>query len=123
AEAAWECADPGMQFDTTINRWHAAANTGRLNASNPCCFVGETLVDTSEGFVRFEVLHKRARAGEELPRVRSYARADGRIICKQVRSVWVAGHTDRLVEVRTGRGLTLRCTPYHRFLTPRGFVE
>ncbi|MGE3620722.1 MAG: vitamin B12-dependent ribonucleotide reductase [Acidimicrobiia bacterium] len=36
AEAAWECADPGMQFDTTINRWHTAANTGRINGSNPC---------------------------------------------------------------------------------------
>jgi ribonucleoside-diphosphate reductase alpha chain len=36
AEAAWECADPGMQFDTTINRWHTAKNTGRINASNPC---------------------------------------------------------------------------------------
>jgi ribonucleoside-diphosphate reductase alpha chain len=36
AEATWECADPGMQFDTTINRWHTAANTGRINASNPC---------------------------------------------------------------------------------------
>ncbi|HEX5095271.1 MAG TPA: vitamin B12-dependent ribonucleotide reductase, partial [Acidimicrobiia bacterium] len=36
AESAWECADPGMQFDTTINRWHTAAVTGRINASNPC---------------------------------------------------------------------------------------
>ena len=36
SEAAWECADPGMQFDTTINRWHTAPNTGRINASNPC---------------------------------------------------------------------------------------
>jgi ribonucleoside-diphosphate reductase alpha chain len=36
AQAAWECADPGMQFDTTINRWHTAANTGRINGSNPC---------------------------------------------------------------------------------------
>lgn len=36
AEAAWECADPGLQFDTTINRWHTASNTGRINASNPC---------------------------------------------------------------------------------------
>ena len=35
-EATWECADPGMQFDTTINRWHTAANTGRINGSNPC---------------------------------------------------------------------------------------
>jgi ribonucleoside-diphosphate reductase alpha chain len=36
AEAAWKCADPGMQFDTTINRWHTAPNAGRINASNPC---------------------------------------------------------------------------------------
>ena len=34
--ATWECADPGMQFDTTVNRWHTAPNTGRINASNPC---------------------------------------------------------------------------------------
>ncbi|OGH60990.1 MAG: ribonucleoside-diphosphate reductase, adenosylcobalamin-dependent [Candidatus Lindowbacteria bacterium RIFCSPLOWO2_12_FULL_62_27] len=34
--AAWECADPGLQFDTTINRWHTCKKTGRINASNPC---------------------------------------------------------------------------------------
>lgn len=36
SEAAWECADPGMQFDTTINNWHTTPNAGRINASNPC---------------------------------------------------------------------------------------
>jgi ribonucleoside-diphosphate reductase alpha chain len=36
AQAAWECADPGLQFDTTINRWHTAPNHGRITASNPC---------------------------------------------------------------------------------------
>jgi ribonucleoside-diphosphate reductase alpha chain len=36
SDAAWQCADPGMQFDTTINRWHTAPNSGRINASNPC---------------------------------------------------------------------------------------
>ena len=36
AEAAWECADPGLQFDTTINKWHTTPNAGRINASNPC---------------------------------------------------------------------------------------
>jgi ribonucleoside-diphosphate reductase alpha chain len=36
SQASWECADPGMQFDTTINHWHTAANTGRINGSNPC---------------------------------------------------------------------------------------
>lgn len=36
SEAAWECADPGMQFDTTINKWHTTPNQGRINGSNPC---------------------------------------------------------------------------------------
>src|SRR5690242_18538455 len=36
AHAAWECADPGVQYDTTINSWHTLPNTGRINASNPC---------------------------------------------------------------------------------------
>ncbi len=36
AEAAWECADPGMQYDTTINEWHTSPASGRINASNPC---------------------------------------------------------------------------------------
>ncbi len=36
AEAAWRCADPGLQYDTTINDWHTCPNSGRINASNPC---------------------------------------------------------------------------------------
>jgi ribonucleoside-diphosphate reductase alpha chain len=36
AEAAHQCGDPGMQFDTTVNRWHTSKNSGRINASNPC---------------------------------------------------------------------------------------
>ena len=36
ADAAWRCADPGIQFDTIINDWHTCPNTGRINASNPC---------------------------------------------------------------------------------------
>jgi hypothetical protein len=36
AQAAWECGDPGLQYDTTVNDWHTSANTARINASNPC---------------------------------------------------------------------------------------
>jgi ribonucleoside-diphosphate reductase alpha chain len=36
AEATWWCGDPGMQYDTTINKWHTSKNTDRINASNPC---------------------------------------------------------------------------------------
>ncbi len=36
AESAWQCGDPGMQYDTTVNRWHTCKATARINASNPC---------------------------------------------------------------------------------------
>ncbi|MCZ7525279.1 MAG: hypothetical protein M5U14_02145 [Acidimicrobiia bacterium] len=124
SEAAWQCADPGMQFDTTINRWHTAPNTGRINASNPCCFVGDTLVDTADGPVRFDLLEKASVAGEELPLVWSFDVAGHRPVLRPVSRVWVAGQTAELVEVCTERGLRLRCTREHRFLTLDGsYVE
>jgi len=36
SDSTWHCGDPGMQYDTTVNRWHTAKNTARINASNPC---------------------------------------------------------------------------------------
>jgi len=36
AESAWACGDPGMQYDTTVTRWHTCKTTARINASNPC---------------------------------------------------------------------------------------
>lgn len=48
AEGTWICGDPGMQFDTTINKWHTCKNSGRINASNPCV-TGDTKVLTKDG--------------------------------------------------------------------------
>ena len=36
AQAAWDCADPGIQYDGTINDWHTCPESGRITASNPC---------------------------------------------------------------------------------------
>jgi ribonucleotide reductase alpha subunit len=47
--AAWACADPGVQFDTTINEWHTCPADGRINASNPCCITGDTLIAVADG--------------------------------------------------------------------------
>lgn len=124
AVAAWECADPGVQYDTTINDWHTVPHAGRINASNPCCFVGETLVDTSEGKLAFEALEAMSRAGAALPYAYAFDLQTSLPVLRPIRKVWVAGHTTRLVEVRTQRGVTLRCTPEHRFLTRTGeYVE
>src|SRR5262249_41627841 len=51
AYAAWASADPGVQFDTTMNEWHTCPADGRINATNPCV-TGDTLVATSEGWRR-----------------------------------------------------------------------
>ncbi len=57
ATAAWACADPGLQFDTTINEWHTCANTDRIRASNPCSeymFLDDTACNlASLNLVRF----------------------------------------------------------------------
>jgi ribonucleoside-diphosphate reductase alpha chain len=55
AEAAWICGDPGIQYDSTINRWNPCKTTHRINASNPCV-TGDTLVATAEGWQRIDEL-------------------------------------------------------------------
>ncbi|MGH7330191.1 MAG: hypothetical protein ACREJX_17735, partial [Polyangiaceae bacterium] len=55
AVAAWQCADPGVQYDTTINEWHTCPEDGRINASNPCV-TGDTLVATADGLMRIDQL-------------------------------------------------------------------
>jgi len=119
SEAAWRCADPGVQYDTTINRWHTCPNSGRINASNPCCFVGETLVHTDEGLIRFDALVERAARDEELPQTLSFDVDSGAAAFSAIRDAWVAGMTSELIEVSVD-GTSLRCTPEHRFLTAAG---
>ncbi|HXJ68648.1 MAG TPA: LAGLIDADG family homing endonuclease, partial [Verrucomicrobiae bacterium] len=55
ADAAWACADPGVQYDDTIQKWHTCKATDRINATNPCV-TGDTLVATSEGWRRIDGL-------------------------------------------------------------------
>src|SRR5262249_46528294 len=59
AQAAWECADPGIQYDDTINDWHTCPETGRITASNPC-FPGDQRVVTDSGLVPIGDLVRRA---------------------------------------------------------------
>ncbi len=65
--SAWSCADPGLQFDTTINEWHTCPEGGRINASNPCSeymFLDDTACNlASVNLVRFELPHGQGKDG------------------------------------------------------------
>jgi ribonucleoside-diphosphate reductase alpha chain len=126
AQAAWECADPGLQFDTTINRWHTAATTGRINGSNPC-FTGDTLVHTDKGLIRFKELFDRANHGEEFQvwthDLTNPDEPRSEMVLTTPDAFMITGRNP-IVRLRFSNGMELRCTPGHRiFTTNRGYVE
>ena len=126
AHAAWECADPGMQFDTTINAWHTAPNSGRINGSNPC-FPGSARVHTDKGLIPFSDLVDRVNRGEEVQVYTHDATnpdtpAEG-VVLTSPEAFMITGVND-IVRLRFDNGMELRCTPGHRvFTVNRGYVE
>jgi len=104
AHAAWACADPGVQYDTTINEWHTCPEDGRINASNPCV-TGETLVATSEGWRRIDAL-----VGQSARIIGS----DGQP--HPVTRIFPTGRKP-VFDLRTRLGYRVRITGDHRVLT------
>ena len=126
AHSAWECADPGLQYDTTINRWHTAPMTGRINGSNPC-FPGSAKVHTDKGLIPFSELFRRANEGETF----GIYTHDATNADEPSEQMWITspeafmitGYND-IVRLRLDNGVELRCTPGHKiFTTNRGYVE
>jgi ribonucleotide reductase alpha subunit len=120
AQAAWRCADPGVQYDTTINRWHTSPVSGRINASNPCCFVGETVVRTTLGDWTLAELCVMTDEGVQLPPVEAFDVDAGERVARDISRVWKAGDATRLTAVELSDGSLLSCTPEHRFLAASG---
>jgi ribonucleoside-diphosphate reductase alpha chain len=126
AAAAWECADPGIQFDSTINAWHTLGNSGRINASNPC-FTGDTLVHTDKGLIRFVELFDLANRGEEFGvythDITNVEDPQPHAVLTTPEALMITGRNP-IVRLRFDNGMELRCTPSHRiFTTNRGYVE
>ncbi len=124
ADAAWRCADPGVQYDTIINRWHTCPESGRINASNPC-FPADARVHTTIGQVPFGELYERAQAGEEF-RVythRATAEEPGEGVLASTPLAVMRNGVKPIVRLRFSNGQELRCTPNHRlWTTNRGYV-
>ena len=126
AQAAWECADPGMQFDTTINDWHTCPESGRINGSNPC-FTADAMVHTDKGMIRFDELIDRVNHGEHFgvythDATNPDAPADQMLVTSP--EAFLLTGTNPIVKLTFTNGMTLRCTPNHRiWTTNRGYVE
>ena len=122
AEAAWRCADPGVQFDTTINDWHTTAADGRISASNPC-FPGDARVHTTKGLLPIAELYERMSSGERIRVYTNAATVGGRGTQFSTPLAVIHNGVKPVVRLRFGDGRELRCTPDHRlWTTQRGFV-
>jgi ribonucleoside-diphosphate reductase alpha chain len=115
ANAAWSCADPGVQYDTTVNEWHTCPVDGRINASNPCV-TGDTLVATAQGNVRIDEMLDEEVLGESSEILGS----DGRL--HTVAAAYQTG-VKSVYRLRTASGYELKLTADHRVLTARGDVQ
>jgi len=104
ALSAWQCADPGVQYDTTINEWHTCTNDGCINASNPCV-TADTLVATADGLQRI---------GNLVGKSAFVIGSDG----KQhfVAKIFRTGNKE-VFRLKTSAGYTLKLTPDHKVLT------
>jgi len=120
AEAAHRCADPGLQFLTTINKWHTVPKAGPIRSPNPCCFEGSTLVETDEGAYLIGELADMAVS--EMPKALCF---DGNnFVYRKIKKAWKSGVTQTLVAVGVGDGDEFECTPEHRFMLESGeYVE
>lgn len=124
AQATWSCGDPGIQYNDTMNRWHTCPQSGRIEATNPCCLTGDTLLHTSVGVMRFDELYLLYEKQAELPWVASANPDTGEVFWQCVNRVWVAGQTDTIVVIATTNGVRVTATPEHRFLLADGrYVE
>ncbi|MCG3135746.1 MAG: hypothetical protein HMLKMBBP_03502 [Planctomycetes bacterium] len=104
AYAAWACADPGLQYDTTINEWHTCPADGRINASNPCV-TGDTLVATDAGWRRIDsLLSSRSRV----------IGADGK--AHDVAPSFITGFK-QVFRLETRSGYSVKLTADHRVAT------
>src|SRR5258708_7376067 len=108
--AAWRCADPGTQYDTTINEWHTCPAGGPIRASNPCV-TADTFVTTNKGLERI---------GDIVGQARGIKSFDGKI--HWVENIFPTGRKE-VYTLKTRSGYELKLTADHRVLTAnRGYV-
>ncbi len=129
--AAWQCADPGLQFDDTIQEWHTCSNDDRINATNPCseyvfiddtaCFAPETRISTPDGLRTVYELFEMQQRGEKVVITTDiHAEHDDRRLTAH-RPAYVTEVGQKLVLKMTLKdGREIRATGDHKFLLDTG---
>ncbi len=126
ADAAWACADPGLQFDTIVNEWHTSPAGGRIRATNPC-FTGDMRVATDKGLIPFKSLVNRVTEGETF-QVYTHDATNPDTPTETIdltspTQVMVTG-VNQILRLEFSDGRVLRSTPNHRLWTAnRGWVR
>jgi ribonucleoside-diphosphate reductase alpha chain len=131
AIAAWQCADPGVQYDTTINEWHTCSVDGPINASNPCseymflddtaCFAPETRISTPHGLRTVADLYASQEAGEPIMLTTDlYSEHDHRRLAAYRRAFVTKVGTRQVYRMTLKDGRQIRTTGDHKFLTADG---
>ncbi len=134
ADSAWYCGDPGLQYDTTINRWHTCPNSGPINASNPCseymflddtaCFAPETRISTPRGLRSVHDLFEQQERGEDvLITTELYGEEDHRRVLAHRPAMVTKVGTRSVYRMTLQDGRSIRATGDHRFLTAEGQWE
>jgi ribonucleotide reductase alpha subunit len=116
AEAAWECGDPGLQYDTTVNDWHTCPNSGRINASNPCCVTGDTLIAVADGRNAVPI---RELVGQQVP-VYAWDHRQGKTAIARMWNIGIKRQQVPIYRVTLDDGSSFRATDDHLIMLRDG---
>jgi ribonucleotide reductase alpha subunit len=114
--AAWSCADPGVQFDTTVNEWHTCPADGRINASNPCCVTGDTLIAVADGRNAVPI---RELEGQQV-NVYAWDHQAGKTVIAPMYNIGVKRQGARTYRVTLDDGSSFRATDDHLIMLRDG---
>ncbi|MDO8512439.1 MAG: hypothetical protein Q7S57_04145 [bacterium] len=116
SQAAWQSADPGLQYDTTIQEWHTCPVSGRINATNPCCITGDTLIAVADGKNAVPI---KDLAGKETP-VYTWDLAKKQVMVGKMHNIGIKREKAEIFRVMLDDGSSFRATDDHLIMLKDG---